>query len=59
MLFDDTICVFERGQVEVELASERLAGATYWTPRADGPHEIALSVEPRRFFDHYFTTLNP
>jgi purine nucleosidase len=57
-LFDDAICMFERGQVEVELASERLAGATYWTPHTGGPHEIALGVDPQRFFQHYFSVVN-
>jgi len=47
-----------RSRVEVELASERLAGLTHWTPLPDGPHEIALGVEPQRFFDQYFSTLN-
>ena len=57
-LFDDKICEFVRSRVEVELASERLAGLTHWTPLPDGPHEIAVGVEPQRFFDQYFSTLN-
>ena len=35
-IFDDTICTFKRGTVEVELASERLAGLTYWEPARTG-----------------------
>jgi inosine-uridine nucleoside N-ribohydrolase len=54
-LFDDAICGFERGRVEIELASERLAGMTHWTPDPQGPHEAALTVDPQRFFDHYFS----
>ncbi len=53
-IFDDSICTFERGQVDVELKSDRLAGATLWQPKADGPHEVAKTVDPQRFFDHYF-----
>jgi inosine-uridine nucleoside N-ribohydrolase len=53
-IFDDSICAYERGHVEVELKSDRLAGATLWSPKPDGPHEIAASVDKQRFFDHYF-----
>lgn len=55
MIFDDAICQFERGLVEVELTSERLAGVTHWTPQPSGPHEVAVEVDPGRFFDHYFS----
>jgi inosine-uridine nucleoside N-ribohydrolase len=57
-IFDDAICGFESGQVEVELASARLAGHTHWTPKPDGPHEAALKVDSSRFFDHYFSFFN-
>ena len=53
-IFDETICGFERGRVDVELVSERLAGLTYWTADAAGPHEAALTVDSQRFFEHYF-----
>ena len=54
-IFDDAICGFERGRVEIELASHRLAGFTHWTPDPLGRHEVALTVNPQRFFDHYFS----
>jgi purine nucleosidase len=76
-IFDDAICMFKRGTVEVELASKRLAGLTYWEPASTGVyragaiptpthkdepgehlttprHEVALAVNPARFFEHYF-----
>ncbi|NIM94034.1 MAG: nucleoside hydrolase [Anaerolineales bacterium] len=55
-IFDDGICTFERGTVDVELQSERLLGFMHWDP--DGPesdHEVALSVDSERFFDHFFS----
>ncbi len=54
-IFDDTICGFEPGRVEIELKSDRLAGATIWYPKAEGGHhQVATSVQPARFFEHYF-----
>jgi len=53
-IFDDSICTYEKGKVDVELKSDRLAGATLWSPKPEGPHEIATTVDKQRFFDHYF-----
>lgn len=56
-LFDDSICIFTRGTVDVELVSEHSAGMTYWQA-GEGTHEVALRVEPERFFAHYFDVLS-
>lgn len=53
-IFDDRICEFERGKVEVELASQRLKGLTNWTADPAGPHQVAMTVNSQEFFDHYF-----
>jgi len=58
-VFDDRICGFERGTVEVELASDRLKGMTLWEPGGDeAGHEVALQVDGERFFDHYFSVVS-
>ena len=54
-IFDESICKFERGEIAIETKSERLAGATLWSPQVDGRHEIAVAVNPQGFFDHYFS----
>ena len=55
-IFDDQICRYDRGSVEVELAPERGIGQTLWTPsQADGPHEVAFDVDSQRFFEHFFS----
>jgi purine nucleosidase len=54
-LFDDEVCGFERGKVTVELLSHQLAGLTHWTADPDGLHEVALTVDPNRFFTQYFS----
>jgi len=56
-IFDDGICSFSKGQVTVELSSERLAGHTFWQPGGDAPHEVALGVDSQGFFNHFFATL--
>jgi purine nucleosidase len=59
VIFDDTVCRFVRGTVDVELASRQAAGATYWTvDPAAGRHEIAVSVDRDRFFRAYFSAFD-
>lgn len=58
-IFEESICQFHKGQVEVELASPRLEGLTYWKEQSpkhggEGWHEVALEVDPAKFFEHYF-----
>ena len=53
-IFDESVCGFTRGAVEVELASTRLAGMTYFTWGEGGPHEVATTVDAARFFQEYF-----
>ena len=55
----DNVCTFQRGQVEVELASEHFQGATIWQPGGPtSPHEVALQVDAERFFSHYFSVVH-
>jgi hypothetical protein len=37
------------------LNSPRLMGMTHWAESENGPHEVALEVNPARFFDEYFS----
>jgi purine nucleosidase len=55
-IFDDRICTFEKGLVQVELASEKVRGMTHWEPAGQhAPHEVALKVDSDRFIEHYFS----
>ena len=56
-IFEPELCLYERGTVTVEQVSPVSRGATYWTPQPSGPHTIAVEVDARAFFDHYFTTV--
>lgn len=55
IIFDEKICRFERGEVDVELISERLSGLTYWRSQPLGRHEVATEVAADHFLDHYFS----
>ncbi|HVO41795.1 MAG TPA: nucleoside hydrolase [Aggregatilineales bacterium] len=53
-IFDERICRFSRGQIEVELGQEDALGATLWTPsESAGPHQVAFDVDTVRFFEHF------
>ncbi len=54
-IFDGSLVQFERGTVEVELASHRLRGMTLWSKDGNGPHEVGAEVDAERFFEHYFS----
>jgi inosine-uridine nucleoside N-ribohydrolase len=55
-IFDKSVCTFERGVVSVELSNRDNLGKTTFQPeKAKGAHEIAVKVDPDRFFEHYFS----
>jgi len=56
-LFDPDVCAFETGDIEAETLSQHVPGMTHWTPNDTGAHEVALSVDSERFFEHYLSTL--
>lgn len=53
-LFDDSVCTFVRGRIEIELSDRENLGVTYFQP-GDGPHEVAMEVNPEQFFNHYLS----
>ena len=57
-IFNDEICSFERGEISVELTSEKLQGYTYWKKTPEGPHEWAVTVDCQKFFDEYFSVFH-
>ncbi len=58
-IFNEDICYFQRGEVRVALDTEMDPGRTHWAPREqDGPHEVALEVDPELFFDEYFSVFS-
>ena len=55
-LFNDEICLFKKGKVEVEIAGERGEGFTAWEQcETGGFHEVAAEVNSQNFFTEYFS----
>lgn len=55
-IFDDQICQFQRGVVDIELSDKDRLGKTIWKPESDEPtHEIAVDVDAKRFFEHFIS----
>ncbi len=56
VIFQPDICTYEKGRVDVELKVDELLATTYWEPNAeDSYHTVAVDVDPKRFYDHYFS----
>ncbi|HOQ67020.1 MAG TPA: nucleoside hydrolase [Candidatus Atribacteria bacterium] len=56
-LFDPEVCSFQRGNVEVELVSNRVKGMTHWEADLRGPHEVAFAVDVERFFEDFYSVV--
>lgn len=62
VVFDDEICGFDRGCVTVEvqeLDDRQRLGVTHWSTDGAAPgHEVATTVDPAAFLDHYFAVVS-
>ncbi|MDX1933013.1 MAG: nucleoside hydrolase [Capsulimonadales bacterium] len=55
LVFEPTLCEYATGTVTVLPEGGPLAGLTRWRSGGDAPpHRIAVTVDPTRFFEHYF-----
>jgi purine nucleosidase len=53
VIFEESLCSFERGKVTIDMGEQM--GKTIWKQDGPGaPHEVAISVDPERYFDHFF-----
>ena len=59
VIFNDSICRFERGNFTIELDNPELLGVTHWSPDpAGGRHHAAINVNADKFFEEYFSVFN-
>lgn len=55
VIFQPELCRYQTGRVRVELGSPMLSGLTWFYPPAEKKmHRIAVDVDSRAFFAHYF-----
>ncbi len=54
-IFDDQVCNWQAGRVEIELHEKTNLGYTHWQAGEPAMHQVAMSVDTARFFQHYFS----
>jgi len=55
-IFAPSLCTYAKGTAAVELREGNEFGLMHWTPGGGGaPHEIADTVQPAKFFEHYLS----
>jgi len=57
VMFNKDICGFERGKVDVDYKSDLYPGMTKFTSDENGGAYVALSVDPDKFFEEYFSAV--
>jgi purine nucleosidase len=56
VIFEESLCRFERGNVQVNAAGGEMDGLTTMSESGPGGrHEVARDVDPKRFFDHFLS----
>jgi inosine-uridine nucleoside N-ribohydrolase len=56
-IFDPGLCAYLKGNVTIDM--EQHPGLTVFHPSVpDSPHQIAVSVDRERYFDHFFGVFN-
>ena len=59
LVFQPTVCGTEDTHIKVELNNPHLCGLTYQRNDLEtAPHEVATTVDPEAFFDHYYATVS-
>jgi inosine-uridine nucleoside N-ribohydrolase len=52
VIFESTLVEWSRGTVTFDAAQQ--LGRTFWQAGGDGPHEVAVRVDPPRYFEHFY-----
>jgi purine nucleosidase len=55
-IFEPDLCSYQQGTVKLDTTDK--PGKTIWQPdQADAPHEVAMTVDVDRYFEHFFNIL--
>ena len=58
VIFEPDLCTFQSGLVEIDLEAGPDRALTRLNTQTDRrPHQVAVTVNPEAFFEHYFTTV--
>jgi purine nucleosidase len=55
-IFEPDLCTYQQGNVKVDQVDK--SGKTFWKPdpsQPDAPHQIAMTVDVDRYFQHFFS----
>ncbi|MCF8240355.1 MAG: nucleoside hydrolase [Melioribacteraceae bacterium] len=56
VIFNDSICTYEKGNVKIEIEDPDKRGMTIWQPdKNSGKHEVAVGVKKHNFFKEYLS----
>ncbi|MDY5082683.1 MAG: nucleoside hydrolase [Candidatus Limivicinus sp.] len=53
-IFNDDVCTFKKGTLDVVLDNQLLAGMTIFEESENGPHDVAWTIDEKLFFQHLF-----
>jgi inosine-uridine nucleoside N-ribohydrolase len=55
-IFDASLCTYRRGRVILQ--NEEAGTKMIWQPReTDAPHQVAMTVDIDRYFQHFFSVI--
>jgi inosine-uridine nucleoside N-ribohydrolase len=56
-LFEPDLCTYQHGTVTSDKMEK--PGRTIWQPdRSNAPHQVAMTVDVERYFNHFFNVVN-
>ena len=58
VIFDESICEFVTGTIEVDIESNRSKGLLYFNETTNGKNKVAMQVDSEKFFRHYWEIVN-
>lgn len=58
VIFDESICGFVKGEIDIDLESSRSRGILYFKESPGGKNEAAMQVDSDKFFKHHLEIIN-
>jgi inosine-uridine nucleoside N-ribohydrolase len=53
-IFEPDLCSYQQGTINLDVSDK--PGKTIWHPsQTDGPHQVAMTVDVDRYFQHFFS----